>query len=70
MNQRSGRKHPAALVESNDRQYLEFMRTARDELEKAGETDAQFYFDQVVTWIIEGKRLPTSERDVSRVLGL
>jgi len=70
MNQRQARKHPAALVESNDRQYLQFMRTAKNELEKAGYEDPAFYFGQVIDWLLEGKRLPTSEREVSRILGL
>ena len=47
-----------------------FFRIAKEELTKAGQEDPAFYLEQVEEWLRSGKNLPTTERDVGKVLGL
>lgn len=70
-NQRSGKTHRAALGDGlQDMKIRNFFRDAQELLEEAGEEDAAFYFEQVVEHINSGKGLPTTRKEVSRILGV
>jgi hypothetical protein len=47
-----------------------FFRIAKEELTKAGYEDPAFYFEQVEDWLRSGKGLPSTAREVGKVLGL
>jgi len=49
---------------------ISFFRTAKEELLSVGYDDAAFYFEQVEEWLRSGKSLPTTNKEVSKVLGL
>lgn len=71
MNQRSGKTHRAALGDGTQEMKLRnFFRDAQHILEEAGEHDAAFYFEQMVDHINEGGSLPTTRKEVSRILGV
>lgn len=70
-NQRSGKTHRAALSDGmQDMKIRNFFRDAKELLEEAGEEDAAFYFEQVVEHINSGKSLPSTRKEVSRILGV
>lgn len=68
--QRPGKMKKAALGAGNGFALLAFFESARSQLEKEGYEDEAFYFEQVETWLRDGKQLPTSDREVAKVLGL
>ena len=71
MNQRSGKTHRAALGDGSQEMKLRnFFREASQILENAGEGEAAFYFEQVVDHLNSGGSLPTSSKEVSRILGV
>lgn len=70
-NQRSGKSHAAALGDGRDAMALKnFFRTAAELLEKNGNEDAAFYFEQVQSYLESGGHITPDEREVSRILGL
>jgi len=67
MFQRSAKKKPASM---DGMSTVTFFRLAKEELESVGYNDSAFYFEQVEEWLRSGKSLPTTEKEVSKVLGL
>lgn len=71
MYQRAAKSKPASMSPGMDGMaQVSFFRVAKEELNNAGHDDAAFYFEQIEDWLRSGKSLPTSEREVGKVLGL
>lgn len=60
-NQRPGKWKPAALTDGSltggPMKQLEFFKGCKEALQRAGQEDAAFYFEQIEDWIREGKDL-------------
>lgn len=69
-NQRAGKWKPAAMNDnrSNGMQIVSFFREAKEALERSGNEDAAFYFEQVEDWLREGKSL--TDKKAAYILGL
>ena len=69
-NQRPGKMKPAAMSDnrSNGMQVVTFFKEAKEALERSGNGDAAFYFEQVEDWLREGKTL--TDKRVEHILGL
>lgn len=70
MFQRAGKKKPASMSSFDGMSTVTFFRLAKENLERAGYEDEAFYFEQVETWLRDGKGLPTTDKEVVKVLGL
>lgn len=70
MYQRAAKTKPASMTSMDGMTQVSFFRIAKEELTKAGYEDPAFYFEQVEDWLRSGKSLPTTEKEVGRVLGL
>lgn len=68
-NQRAGKWKPAAMSDGNmDMKLRNFFRTAAKVVEE--DTDAQFYFEQIVEHINNGGNITTDDPvAVRRILG-
>ena len=69
-NQRPGKYQSKPDVAGNDMNILKFFKVAQKVLEKEGKADEAFNFEQMVDWLQSGKRLPLSEEDVIKALGI
>ena len=69
-NQRAGKWKSATLRDGSGMQTVTFFKIAKNLLEEYGHEDAAYYFEQVVEHLQSGKPLPTSDREVGRVLGV
>ena len=49
---------------------LKFFKLAQKVLEKEGKMDEAFNFEQMADWLQSGKRLPLTEEDVIKALGI
>ena len=49
---------------------LKFFKTAQKVLEREKKTDEAFNFEQMADWLQSGKRLPLTEEDVIKALGI
>jgi hypothetical protein len=70
-NQRTGNWKPAAMQDggrTSDMALVSFFKESKLALERSGKEDAAFYFEQVETWLREGKSLTTKR--VEHILGL
>jgi len=68
--QRSARyQSKAASSGTSDMQLLDFFRACQQSLEDH-DTDAAFYFEQIVDHMRTGKPLPTKKVEISRMLGV
>lgn len=69
-NQRAGKTHRAALGDgSNDMKLRNFFRTAAELMED--ESDAQFYFEQIVEHINGGGSIMVDDQtSVAKILGV
>ena len=65
-NQRPGKYKPAKLREDG-MALVRFFASAKEALDKRGEEDASFYFEQVEDWLRDGNSL---EEDPRKILGL
>lgn len=71
MNQRMGKTHKAAANDGlGEMKLRNFFRTCKELLEENGDTDAAYYFEQIVDEINSGKSLPNDRREISRLLGI
>lgn len=70
MYQRAAKKKPASMASMDGMAQVTFFRIAKEELESVGYNDSAFYFEQVEEWLRSGKSLPTTDKEVSKVLGL
>lgn len=70
MNQRAGKTHKAAASDNlNDMKLRNFFRTAATLVE--ADSDAQFYFEQVVEHINAGGSIMTDDpASIRRILGV
>ena len=69
-NQRPGKYQSRPDVGSNDMNLLKFFKAAQKVLEKENKPDEAFNFEQMVDWLQSGKRLPLTEEDVIKALGV
>ena len=73
-NQRGGTWNKAsasnAIDDARAMKLRNFFRDAKELLEKNGNEDAAYYFEQVMDELNQGKSLPTEKENVSRLLGL
>ena len=69
-NQRPGKYHPATLRDGSGMQTVTFFKVAKNLLEEYGHEDAAFYFEQVEEHLRGGKTLPSSEKEIGKVLGV
>lgn len=73
-NQRGGAWGKAsasnAIDDARAMKLRNFFRDAKELLEKNGNEDAAYYFEQVMEELNQGKSLPTDKTNVSRLLGL
>lgn len=69
-NQRAGKTHRAAATDSlTDMKLRNFFRTAAELMDD--ESDAQFYFEQIVDHINSGGTIMTDDRNsVAKILGV
>ncbi|MAE55643.1 MAG: hypothetical protein CMK23_06570 [Porticoccaceae bacterium] len=70
MYQRAAKTKPASMTSMDGMAQVAFFRIAKEELTKAGYEDPAFYFEQVEDWLRSGKGLPSTAREVGKVLGL
>mgnify|MGYP003110542366 CR=1 FL=1 len=70
MYQRAAKTKPASMTSMDGMAQVAFFRVAKEELTKAGYEDPAFYFEQVEDWLRSGKSLPSTAREVGKVLGL
>ena len=69
-NQRPGKYQSRPDVGGQDMNLLKFFKTAQKVLEKENKQDEAFNFEQMVDWLQSGKRLPLTEEDVIKALGI
>ena len=69
-NQRKGKYQSRPDVGGQDMNMLKFFKTAQKVLEREKKTDEAFNFEQMVDWLQSGKRLPLTEEDVIKALGI
>ena len=69
-NQRKGKYQSKPDSIGNDMNVLKFFKIATKVLKSEQKEDEAFYFEQMVDWIQSGKRLPLSEEDVIKALGI
>jgi len=69
MYQRRAKSKPA-VVSIDGMATVTFFKIAKQSLYNNGNEDAGFYFEQVEDWLRSGKGLPTTEKEVEKVLGL
>lgn len=70
-NQRAGKTYRAAAQDdSREMNLYKFFKTAQQLLEQQDQDDAAFCFEQMAEHLREGKSLPTTESEISRLLGL
>ena len=67
-NQRPGKWKTATLRDGSGMQTVTFFKTARKLLEEYGHEDAAYYFEQVEEHLRGGKGLPSSEKEIGKVL--
>ena len=70
MYQRAAKTKPASMGSMDGMAQVSFFRIAKEELQNAGCDDEAFYFEQVEDWLRSRKSLPTTEKEVGKVLGL
>ena len=70
MNQRPGKRKPASMSDSfnNPMRMLEFFKSCKEVLERVGENDAAFYFEQVEDYIRQGHDI--YKEKPAKILGL
>ena len=69
-NQRKGKYQSRPDVGGQDMNMLKFFKTAQKVLEREKKTDEAFNFEQMADWLQSGKRLPLTEEDVIKALGI
>jgi hypothetical protein len=69
-NQRPGKYQSKPEVMGQDMGVLKFFKIAQKVLEKEGKSDEAFNMEMMVDWIQSGKRLPNTEEDVIKALGI
>ena len=69
-NQRKGKYQSRPDVGGQDMNMLNFFKTAQKVLERENKQDEAFNFEQMVDWLQSGKRLPLTEEDVIKALGI
>ena len=69
-NQRPGKWKSATLRDSSGMHTVNFFKYAKQLLEEYGHEDAAFYFEQVEEHLRGGQGLPSSEREIGKVLGV
>ena len=69
-NQRPGKVIRAADPTMKDMTTLKFFKNAQKLLEQSGKDDEAFNFEQMADWLQSGKRLPLTEEDVIKALGI
>ena len=68
-NQRRGKWKPASMGQDSFR-TITFFKEGQRLLEEYGHEDAAYYFEQVEEHLRGGNGLPSSEREIGKVLGV
>lgn len=69
--QRPGKTHKAAMgSDLHDMKLYTFCKTAKEVLEQEGNDDGALLFELIEDHLASGKSLPTSYKEVSRLLGV
>ena len=69
-NQRPAKKQSRPDILGQDMGILKFFKIAQKVLEREKKTDEAFNFEQMADWLQSGKRLPLTEEDVIKALGI
>ena len=69
-NQRPAKKQSRPDILGQDMGILKFFKTAQKVLEREKKPDEAFNFEQMADWLQSGKRLPLTEEDVIKALGI
>ena len=69
-NQRPGKYQSKPDSAGNDMNILKFFKVAQKVLEKEKKEDEAFNMEMMVDWLQSGKRLPNTEEDVIKALGI
>ena len=69
-NQRKGKYQSRPDIGGQDMNMLKFFKTAQKVLEREKKADEAFNFEQMADWLQSGKRLPLTEEDVIKALGI
>ena len=69
-NQRPAKKQSRPDMIGQDMNVLKFFKRAQKVLERENKQDEAFNFEQMVDWLQSGKRLPLTEEDVIKALGI
>ena len=69
-NQRKAKYQSRPDTLGQDMNMLKFFKVAQKVLEKEKKTDEAFNFEQMADWLQSGKRLPLTEEDVIKALGI
>jgi len=69
-NQRKGKYQSRPDVGGQDMNMLKFFKVTQKVLEKENKKDEAFNFEQMADWLQSGKRLPLTEEDVIKALGI
>ena len=68
--QRKGKYQSRPDTLGQDMNMLKFFKVAQKVLERENKPDEAFNFEQMADWLQSGKRLPLSEEDVIKALGI
>ena len=69
-NQRPAKKQSRPDIIGQDMGILKFFKIAQKVLEKEKKEDEAFNMEMMVDWLQSGKRLPNTEEDVIKALGI
>tara|TARA_B100001057_G_scaffold245950_1_gene246299 strand:+ start:214 stop:429 length:216 start_codon:yes stop_codon:yes gene_type:complete len=69
-NQRPGKVQSKPDILGQDMGILKFFKIAEKVLAKEGKEDEAFNMEMMVDWLQSGKRLPNTEEDVIKALGI
>ena len=69
-NQRKGKYQSRPDSLGQDMNVLKFFKIAQKVLEKERKEDEAFNMEMMVDWLQSGKRLPLTEEDVIKALGI
>ena len=69
-NQRPAKKQSRPDMIGQDMNVLKFFKIAQKVLEKERKEDEAFNMEMMVDWLQSGKRLPLTEEDVIKALGI
>ena len=70
MNQRAGKTQKGLSSGMAEMNLYKSMKIAAEVLNENGDEDCAFYFEQIVDYLTQGKKLPLDKREMERALGV